>query len=186
MMRAPVWLIDLFRLSRREYFADFFITPPLTLALAWHSISTGGFGVLWAAQFAVGWIAWTLYEYALHRCVLHGLPVGRDIHALHHRNQLDYIAVPPWATLMAYGAFFAAFGARSSALMIGFSTGYVAYAALHTAFHYARFRPGSWLWRLDQRHAQHHREVGTCFGVSVDWWDRLFGTEARKREVTEP
>lgn len=169
--------INLFRLTRREYYLDFFITPPLTAVLAWHSIRVSGFGFVWATEFVAGLVAWTFYEYALHRFVLHGMPVGRDIHALHHRNQLDYIAQPPWATLAAYVISWAVFGPSASALMVGFSVGYCAYAAAHTLFHYARLRPGSLLWRLDQRHARHHREGEVCYGVTVDWWDRLFRTE---------
>lgn len=178
-MRAPRWFVSAFRLTRREYFSDFFITPPLTILLAWHSIRAGGLGLTWPAQFAAGVVVWTLYEYALHRFVLHGVPLLREVHALHHRNQLDYIAQPPWATLATYAVFAAIFGVRSSAFMVGFSTGYIAYSIAHTLFHYARFRPGSWLWRLDQRHVQHHRNGDVCYGVTVDWWDRAFGTEAR-------
>lgn len=176
-MRAPAWLVGLFRLSRREYYLDFWITPPLTALLAWHSIRAGGFSAAWVAEFVAGWLIWTLYEYVLHRFVLHGLPIGRDVHALHHRNQLDYIAQPPWLTVATYGLFWSVLGVRSSALMIGFSTGYVAYAVAHTLFHYAHFTPGSLLWRMDQRHVAHHRYGRVCYGVTVDWWDRLFRTE---------
>lgn len=171
-------IVGLFKLTRREYYADFWVTPPLTALLTWHSLAHGGFGVLWAVEFVAGLVVWTFYEYALHRFILHGLPFWRDIHALHHRNQLDYIAQPPWATLATYALFFAVLGVRSSAAMIGFSTGYILYAAAHTAFHYARFRPGSFLWRLDQRHVAHHRYGAVCYGITVDWWDRVFRTEA--------
>jgi sterol desaturase/sphingolipid hydroxylase (fatty acid hydroxylase superfamily) len=169
---------DSFRLSRREYYLDFFITPPLTLALAFHSLRGAGASPVWLCEFACGLLAWTLYEYALHRFVLHGMPFGRDVHALHHKNQLDYIAQPPWATLAVYALSWAIFGPSSSAFMVGMSAGYCAYAAAHTLFHYARFTPGSWLWRLDQRHARHHARGDVCYGVTVDWWDRAFGTEA--------
>lgn len=176
-MRAPAWLLRVVRLTRREYFADFFITPPVTLALAVTSVWCG-FSALWISEFLLGWLAWTLYEYVMHRWGLHRLPVLREIHALHHRNQLDYVAVPPWVTALLYVLLWAAFGAQTSALAVGFSVGYVAYAALHTAFHYVRFKPGDWLYRGDQRHAAHHRRDDVCYGVSTALWDRLMGTEA--------
>jgi len=145
--------------------------------LAWHSIYYGGLGISWLLQFVLGLFVWTLYEYCLHRFILHGLPIGRDIHALHHKNQLDYIAQPPWLTLTTYGTFFVIFGLKSTALMIGFSTGYVIYAALHTIFHYSRLTPGSLLWKLDQRHVYHHRYGDVCYGISVNLWDLVFKTE---------
>ncbi len=168
--------VEFFRLTKRDYFLDFFITPPITLAFAAYSISRDA-GWWWLPQFVAGWIAWTAYEYALHRWALHGLPFFRDVHAMHHRNQLDYIAVPPWATVATYAAFWLAFGMRSSAAAVGFSAGYIAYAALHTAFHYARFLPGTWLHAQDQRHAAHHRFGDRCYGISTSAWDRLLGTE---------
>lgn len=170
------WIVALFRLTRREYFADFFITPPLTLVFAVYSIRHG-FGVLWIPELLAGWIFWTFYEYAVHRWALHGLPLFSDVHALHHRNQKDYIALPPSVTLVAYASAWLIFGMRSSAFMVGFSLGYIVYSILHTAFHYAPIAPGGWLARGDRRHHLHHRFDNVCFGVTTGLWDRLFGTE---------
>lgn len=172
----PAWIVSFFRLTRREYFADFFITPPLTLVFAIYSLRHG-FGALWIPEAALGWCAWTFYEYAVHRWALHGLPLFSDVHALHHRNQKDYIALPPWATLAVYAAFWMVFGIGSSAVIIGFSVGYIVYSALHTAFHYAAIAPAGWLARGDRRHHLHHRFDSVCFGVTTGFWDRLFGTE---------
>lgn len=173
---TPAWLLKLVRLTRREYFADFWITPPITLALSYVSI-THGFGLLWLAAFAVGAIGWTLYEYAAHRWISHKMAVMRDLHALHHKNQRDYIALHPLATIATYGAFWALFGIHSSALMVGFSFGYIAYSVLHTAFHYSGLIAG-WFPRLKARHVAHHRYHGVNYGVTTGLWDRAFGTEA--------
>lgn len=176
-MATPVWLLNLVRLTRREYFADFFITPPITLALAYVSI-TRGFGPLWVAAFAVGVLGWTLYEYSFHRWGLHEMAVLRDVHALHHRNQRDYIAIHPLATIATYAAFWALFGIHSSALMVGFSTGYIAYSVLHTAFHYSGLIADH-CPKLKGRHVAHHRFHGVNYGVTTGLWDRVFGTEAK-------
>lgn len=173
--------IEHFRLTKRQYYMDFFITPPLTVLLACHSLFVNGLSLYWLGEFLLGAFIWTFYEYALHRWVLHGIPLARRIHALHHFNQLEYIAQPPWATLLTYILLFAVFGARSSAFALGFSTGYIVYAVLHTVFHYMRFTKDSWLWKLDQRHVYHHRFDDSCYGVTTSLWDRLFRTETTRK-----
>jgi sterol desaturase/sphingolipid hydroxylase (fatty acid hydroxylase superfamily) len=166
---------DLFRLSRREYFADFFITPPITLCLAVVSV-LNSFSVWWLPLFAAGLLTWTFYEYVVHRWVSHALPVFKYLHGLHHAAQKDYIALHPAATLAIYAAFWLAFGSGSSAFMVGFSVGYIIYATLHTLFHYARIERGGLLFAAKQRHALHHRIDSVNFGVSSGLWDAVFGT----------
>lgn len=173
-MRSPAWLLKLVRLTRVEYFADFFITPPITLAFAIVSLAAG-FSALWLAEFALGWLAWTLYEYAFHRWGLHHVAILRDVHALHHRNQKDYIAIHPLVTLALYASFWLALGFQSSAIMVGFSAGYVVYSALHTAFHYSH-RLSALLPKGRRRHVAHHRFEIVNFGVTTDLWDRVFRT----------
>ena len=174
MTAAPAWLPKLVRLTRGEYFADFFITPPITAALAAWSIA-GGLSTAWIALVALGLFAWTFYEYAVHR-MSHHLPWLRDMHWLHHRNQKDYIGLHPMLTLAIYGAIWLAFGFSAAPFAVGFSCGYVVYAGLHTAFHYAQIPDGHPLWAMKQRHVAHHRHHDRCFGVTVGFWDRVFGT----------
>jgi sterol desaturase/sphingolipid hydroxylase (fatty acid hydroxylase superfamily) len=174
MTPMPSWLPALVRRTRGEYFADFWITPPITLALAIYSISHG-FSWRWCVAFVVGWAAWTLYEYAVHR-LSHHAPWLSDLHWLHHRNQKDYIALHPVLTLLNYAVIWLLFGINAAPFAIGFSTGYVVYAALHTAFHYAQILEGDCLWRLKRHHVTHHRFHDCCFGVSATIWDRAFGT----------
>jgi sterol desaturase/sphingolipid hydroxylase (fatty acid hydroxylase superfamily) len=169
--------VALFRLTRREYFADFFITPPLTAFFAMFTLRHSHIGP-WLIAVAAGCVAWTFYEYALHRWGLHGLPLLRDIHALHHKCQTDYIAVPPWLTLASYGLLWTTLGFHASAIMVGFSVGYIAYAVIHTACHYARAR--AFLGGVERRHQLHHRFGSVNYGVSSCLWDRLFGTEFRE------
>jgi sterol desaturase/sphingolipid hydroxylase (fatty acid hydroxylase superfamily) len=169
-------LVDLFRLSRREYFADFFITPPVTIVSLVLSILYG-FTAWWPVLFAAGVLFWTLYEYLLHRFVLHRLWLFRAVHAAHHDQQKDYIGTHPALTIAIYAALWILLGVgNASAAMVGFSAGYVAYSALHTLFHYARIRPGSRLWRAKRRHALHHWLDDVNYGVSTALWDRAFGT----------
>lgn len=173
------WL-NLFRRTRREYFADFFITPPLTLGLLLISLSQADWW--WPVLFGVGLLLWTFYEYATHRWVAHGVPIFREAHALHHKAQRDYIALHPLMTLAIYVLFWALFGFGGGAISAGFSAGYVFYSVLHTAFHYSAIEPGQRLYGLKLRHALHHR-ADCNYGVSTSLWDRVFGTEAEIRLV---
>jgi sterol desaturase/sphingolipid hydroxylase (fatty acid hydroxylase superfamily) len=169
-------LLSTFRLSKRAYYADFLITPPLTTVLLVLSV-LHGFSPLWPAQFAIGVIAWTLYEYIAHRWLLHQIWFFSDLHDLHHADPKDYIGIHPAVTLTLYAGFWFVFGSNYSALAVGFSVGYVAYSCLHTAFHYARIVDGNLLFNLKRRHALHHTFYDNNYGVSTSAWDRLLGTE---------
>jgi sterol desaturase/sphingolipid hydroxylase (fatty acid hydroxylase superfamily) len=171
--------LSLFRRTRAGYYADFAITPPVTAVLAWLSFEASAG---WLAWFVAGLLVWSLYEYVAHRFVSHGLPLMRDAHWLHHSNQADYIAVPPLWTVFFYVLFWWLFGMASTPLAIGFSTGYVAYSSLHTAFHYARIGRGHPLYYLKFLHVTHHRRHDKNYGVVCPLWDVVFGTyEGPKR-----
>lgn len=177
MSKAMGWWLDLFRRSKVGYYADFFITPPITVVLLGLSLY-GSLDAWWVPKFLAGVVAWTFYEYAVHRFVSHRVPLFREAHWLHHDRQQDYIAVHPLVTLAQYALVAAIFGVGYSAFTVGFSTGYIVYAAMHTAFHYATIRKGDLLYGLRLRHVEHHRrEVN--FGVTTCLWDRLLGTEGR-------
>ena len=171
------WL-NFFRRTRREYFADFFITPPITVALLALSLSTS-FSATWPLKFLAGLVLWTFYEYATHRWVMHAIWPFREAHALHHADQQDYIALHPLVTLGLYAVTAAIFGVNSSAVTVGFSVGYIVYSSYHTAFHYAIIWPTSWLYQPKLRHDIHHR-MPKNFGVTTSLWDRIFGTELKK------
>lgn len=171
------WL-DLFRRTPREYYADFFITPPITVALLCLSLMSADW--LWPLRFAAGILLWTFYEYFAHRFIAHRVPMFREAHALHHQAQRDFIALHPVMTLALYAAFWMLFGFGAGAVSVGFSTGYVCYSVLHTAFHYAAIEPGNFLYRLKMRHVIHHR-ADVNFGVTTSLWDRAFKTEATIR-----
>lgn len=168
----------LFRLTRREYFADFFITTPPTVVLLVVSLKQAWTPLWWPAGFACGLLAWSFYEYAVHRWLLHKVWLLRDMHDLHHADQKDYIALHPAGTAALYVTLWLVFGAQSSPLMVGFSVGYLIYSVAHTAFHYTTITPlnVSWLYEAKRRHALHHRFDDVNFGVTTPAWDYVFGT----------
>src|SRR5581483_2376413 len=84
-----------------------------------------------------GLAGWTLIEYLVHRCVLHGLEPFSTWHALHHRRQTDLIYAPTILTaaattgLVFLPAWMLSDLYRACALMLGLLTGYTAYSVTH-------------------------------------------------------
>src|SRR4051812_17791334 len=129
---------------------------------------------------ALGTATWTLIEYAVHRFVLHGLEPFRSWHTEHHERPTALIGTPTLlsASLIALLIFLPAQLAagvwRASALTLGVTAGYLAYAVTHHATHHWRSR-GPWMTRRKRWHARHHH-MTACYGVSSSFWDRVFGS----------
>lgn len=144
---------------------------------------------------ALGAFAWTATEYASHRWVLHG-PFGKvrlarvslgGLHRTHHREPLatclhyriaGHVAVAVASAVVSLGlhAVMPVAVARSSAA--AFSLGYSTYEVNHWNAHH---RPARTQWgaRLRERHHRHHFGApGSNLGVTIGFWDQVFGTEA--------
>ncbi len=159
--------------------------------LAWRSSRLGR-----ALAFAVAGLAlWTLMEYVVHRLVLHvAFPAGKGwprrllhwlfdaAHADHHaqpwdgyhiNGHLDTLLVAVWLVPLS----FLAPPYTASMAVAALFAGYTAEEWAHHAFHFCNFR-----WRYFQyvrrRHLYHHSRhgVGTAYGITSDFWDRVFGT----------
>ena len=140
-----------------------------------------------------GYLFWTLAEYWLHRTLFHlepahgfGARVHWLIHGVHHDHprDRDRLVMPPAASVPLALAFFGLFvlvlGSRPALpFTAGFLAGYLVYDLTH--FHLHHGRPRTRLGRrLRELHMRHHFEDDTRgFGVSVTWWDRVFGTSSR-------
>jgi len=146
---------------------------------------------------AVGVLVWTLFEYVLHRWVLH-LPAegeGADIaaylmHGHHHIDPEDphrLVATPiQWLSALAL------FGGLSALLLptphwisasTGFVLGYLAYEWIHWSAHHRtpRTRVGRWLRRHHLRH--HFESPDARFGISSPLWDVMFRTRRSPRAL---
>ena len=65
----------------------------------------------------------------------------------------------------------------ASGITAGLMLGYIWYVGLHHLLHHWRIRPGSYLYHWKRRHALHHYARRPCnFGVTTQFWDRVFGT----------
>lgn len=147
-----------------------------------------------------GSIAWTLFEYAFHRWLLHHMrrPALRRIfwdalHREHHqyRRMLDpgHRGVHPVISLPVMGSLFACVallwtGPLPPSVLAGWMLGYCAYEALHWYFHSRDDAPRSRgpLERLHAAHTHHHlRSANRNYGFVTTFWDRAFGTAAKPR-----
>jgi sterol desaturase/sphingolipid hydroxylase (fatty acid hydroxylase superfamily) len=178
---SPAW-------ARRLFFLDFLVFPLAVLlclaGAAWNEANISY--ITLAALFALGYAAWTLIEYLMHRFVFHHFPVFTAMHLAHHESPHDLIGTPTIITLAAFGmlVFWPAFDfaglAQACALTAGMMSGYLAYVSVHYIVHNIGSRGWPWLKRLIRLHAIHHHDIHHNFGVTTDFWDRVFGTMARR------
>jgi cyclopropane-fatty-acyl-phospholipid synthase len=173
--------------SRAMYFSDTVLHSAVVLAGVPWVLITGpsDHRLRYGALFFMGVGLWTLLEYAIHRCVLHGLPPFKSWHALHHARPSAYIAPP---TIVTAGLFWVigylpltllSDTWTASALVLGLVTGYVIYSLTHHAIHHWPIS-NAWLTQRKTLHFQHHHARGHGhFGVTMAWWDRCFKSDRR-------
>lgn len=139
--------------------------------------------------FLSGMIAWTLFEYLMHRFVFHYIAhstraqrIVYIIHTNHHEYPRDRerLFMPPVPSfIMATIVFllqYLVFSNNTYMFFSGFLLGYLIYGTMHFAIH-AWGPPFKWmkpLWR--NHHLHHYKEQEKGFGVSTTIWDRVFGT----------
>ena len=175
-------------LGKAGYYADFFVYPLFVLALAVWALgtTTAQQPVVWVLACLIGIGTWTLVEYAIHRFIFHRMPVFTRMHEMHHESPLALVGTPTWISLaVSIGVFIPLWReARfdvASGMMSGLVLGYLWYVVLDHAVHHWHMRHGSYLYRAKRRHAQHHYARRHCnFGVTTDFWDRVFGTDFRR------
>jgi sterol desaturase/sphingolipid hydroxylase (fatty acid hydroxylase superfamily) len=147
------------------------------------------------AFFVAGLALWTLMEYLAHRFVLHGtFPPGkawsrRLLHELFDSAHADHHA-QPWdgfhinghldTLLVAAGLVPLSFLAPPYTASIAVAALFAGYAAEEWVHHALHFRNFGWRYfqYVRRRHLYHHSRhgVGTAYGVTSDFWDRVFGT----------
>jgi sterol desaturase/sphingolipid hydroxylase (fatty acid hydroxylase superfamily) len=149
--------------------------------------SSLGASVLWLGA---GLLAWTLFEYALHRWLMHSRnpALWRLLHQEHHavrgmdipehRVLHPAVSVPVFVGLL--WLVHEVLGGPPAAAL-GFWAGYLAYEALHWLHHDTALSEAldgvPWLRRRLAHHEGHHfRHARSNYGVLTSAWDRLLGT----------
>ncbi|MDZ4082328.1 MAG: sterol desaturase family protein [Bdellovibrionales bacterium] len=186
------------------------VVPILALLVRHALISFSGAGLVAGTEFVflriaisffAGILAWTFFEYAVHRWVYHGKIRGQKLrafvesfHIYHHREMEDPrvitagplmilplsagILIPSWFLL---GADFGVFGA-------GFVCAYYFYEWVHFLIHRSTTK-NPYIRYIRKYHLHHHdHRWDKCFGNTSSLWDHLLGTydrptDGRRSEV---
>lgn len=171
--------------SKAAYRADFAVYG-IGMAVLAAYLLLGGQRERWLASVvcvAVGLVAWTAIEYAVHRFVMHGLQPFRRWHAEHHERPSALICTPTIvsATLIGMLVFLPALllgqPYLACALTLGVLAGYMAYGITHHAVHHWR-ADNRWLRQHKRWHAIHHRQAERpgCYGVTSAFWDTVLAS----------
>ena len=165
----------MFRNSLAGYAADMALTPPIILIGALIT----GIGVPWALAGIVGFALWQVFEWFMHRHILHGW--AKREHWKHHREPTGEAGIPPWLTLPAVVALFVVLvlllgSAIGGGLFTGLAFGYWTYNLTHWAIHAGHWPRAGILGGIARRHDLHHRGVAANFNVLLPWADMAFGT----------
>jgi sterol desaturase/sphingolipid hydroxylase (fatty acid hydroxylase superfamily) len=163
--------------------------------LVWGAIhSLRGLGLRSSVPlFVAGWVAFSLFEYLLHRFGFHGLLRGARsrrqqvwgflLHGYHHHfpNDPMRLVMPPlisWpvALLFVLGDELFLGPQRAIPAISGTLGGYLALFSVHYYVHHCRpvWGPGKWLRRYHLRH--HHQDSDSRYGVTSPLWDVVFRT----------
>lgn len=155
--------------------------------------------LLLALAFGAGWALWTLAEYGLHRFAMHHLH-GKGImsreHLEHHVTsgwRFDHNHLLSWTGMLLVGAvlwaplgWLVAGPAAGVGLAVGWAFGYFFYEYQHAVSHLRA--PRTSYQRLVRRHHFHHHFGAPManHGVSIPFWDHVFGTYQRPDRVRVP
>ncbi len=150
------------------------------------------------AATALGWVLWTGTEYVVHRGAFHPRsartrPVlgGRAHratirlvaaeHRSHHREPLKtslFLRLVGHLAVAAVSSGVPVMVRRREiwAGWVGFTVGYSVYETMHWRIHH-------WPATVNEARVEHHRvhheeATRSNFGVTVPWWDHVFGTVA--------
>ncbi|UJR78315.1 sterol desaturase family protein [Sandaracinus amylolyticus] len=182
-------LLDVFTLSHPAM--PYLIGVPFAAICAWRAWAHG-VGAGWGALlFVLGWAAWSLVEYLMHRFLFHARVESETLriatllaHGHHHVWPQDprRIAATPVQlvsiALLFQGLFRLALGPDAWwAAMAGATVGYVAYELVHWVAHHGR--PTTRVMRaLHAHHMKHHHLApGSRWGIGTPLWDWLFRSD---------
>lgn len=134
--------------------------------------------------FSWGWLTWTFIEYILHRFWMHSASKTRQNkdfanHQYHHTHPTEIKITSVHRIFLVLGLIMMIVisASVSSYLFIGSGIycGFVCYTFMHVVLH--QKWSAKIFRRLHDYHIYHHcKYPNRCFGISVVWWDLIFGT----------
>jgi len=178
------------RLSKISPLTVMAVYLPLIAVASWKSFDVGVATGTYAVLFLSGIAFWTLFEYIFHRFVFHFTPRGAIqerisflFHGVHHQypNDKKRLVMPITLSLLIacllFLLFRVAFNEWVWAFWSGFALGYLAYDMTHYSIHHFKRPKTRWLKSLWKSHIDHHfRDSNNGYGVSSQFWDRVFNT----------
>jgi len=181
--------LDLF--SRVHWSVPLFVFVPVVLACMYWGMVDYKLGWMLLPWFVGGVLFWSFAEYVLHRFVFHYEPpgkLGEQIHFIVHGVHHDYpndslrLVMPPVLgiplAILFYYLFTYFLGVENTMpFFAGFISGYLVYDMTHYALHHANIKHPYWK-KLKEHHMVHHyHDPENGYGVSSDFWDKIFRTE---------
>lgn len=182
------WLERLTVVSLSWFLVTWGLLLPLIALASWGAVDPlAGLGLAVA-----GLLAWSLFEYAMHRFLFHWKArfaplkaLAFLIHGSHHLQPNDRLRnlMPPVVSipvaLCIWGIFALLLGDAGTWAFLGFMLGYVMYDLTHFACHQLPMRSG--LARAIKRHhmRHHHIDENANYAVTFLFWDRVFGSHLR-------
>ncbi|KAJ2364282.1 fatty acid alpha-hydroxylase [Coemansia sp. RSA 2607] len=185
-----------------SFLEKFTRTPWWVIPLYWTPIMSGLMYLgaeyestqVMAIGFVFGLISWTLMEYSIHRFVFHydeNIPQGTIyqfahflLHGVHHFMPMDplRLVMPPVLSTFLALHILALMSCVFSPGMLhafcsGLIVGYVLYDECHYWLHHGTSQ-NSYLTQLKSYHLRHHyKDFKAGFGITSDFWDKVFGTQ---------
>ena len=167
--------------TKWNYWFSFIYDAAMSIILVTIGFLYGVDLLMAGVTFVAGFFFFTLVEYFAHAKLFHGwvksLTAG---HAKHHRNPMGYDAMPFFFAMFII----APFGAASYLFLTfeytmvftgGIFLGYIAYGLMHHLMHRANFK-NSYFQYMKKFHDLHHEQPKMNHGVTVPFWDIVFGT----------
>ena len=185
------------KIAKNNFKTPFFMFIPLLLiTLYWGKslLPTASLLAIGLA-FVLGVFLWSVFEYFLHRYLLHidsrykFLNMAfAGFHLLHHKmpQSKDFIASPVYFAIFGYALIFGIinlitqnFG-WSLVIMSGLGAGYLAYEWIHFMAHHMHPKKGMLKYLKDYHLHHHFKNDQKNFGVTHPVFDFIFKTAAKK------
>lgn len=158
----PTWL----------FWLDFVLYPAIVAVIAGLNCRTWQ----WVGLMAAGALLFTFAEYWVHRLPLHR-GVYHSRHERHHTHPKEYVMFPIYFTPLVFLAFYLVL---PLAVFAGFLVGYTWFLTWHHVLHHINLNNyPSAVRKYAIWHLEHHHDETCNFGITVPFWDVIFGTYRR-------
>ncbi len=139
-----------------------------------------------------GWFIWTFIEYNLHRFWMHDKKNAHSsivkTHNHHHAHPTEIVvtALHRLVIILLMGLFIVTsyWLQNYFTLLAGIFCGLMGYFIMHKLLHLPIAQ--KIFQKLCRYHIYHHCKYhNACFGISVPWWDDIFGTVPQSPQITQ-